>query len=98
MRNGAPVMVPIADGAKDDPQALPSILKDAVWREWTGNQWEDAKSVKCRATFHGWGVTSGEQSLHNAFSVAEEVQRHGQVPARSRGRTKSPPVPRPRKV
>ena len=98
VRSGQAVMVPISEGNKEEPQALPCMFKDAVWQAWAGTDWADAPSVKCRASYHGWGVVGGAQSLHNAFSAAEEVRRTGQSAARSRGRSKSPPMPRPRKV
>lgn len=97
-RNGHAVMVPISEGNKEEPQALPNMLKDPVWRAWAGNDWVEIPSVKCRASYHGWGLDRGDVSVHNAFSCAEEVVRRGQSPARSRGRSKSPPLPRPRKV
>ena len=35
---------------------LPYACKTAVWQEWDGRDWRPAPSLKCRPSWHGWGL------------------------------------------
>ena len=43
-----------------------------VWQEWDGRDWAPAPSVKCRASFHGYGLDGGDGwSTHKEASYHE---------------------------
>lgn len=67
--------------------------RDAKWVEWSGRRWEEAPSVRLKPTWHGYGLSSREQSVHNPYSASDEVRRVGISAAKrgGRGRSNSPP-------
>ena len=35
---------------------MPYMRRADPWQEWNGRDWIPAPSVKCRVSWHGWGL------------------------------------------
>ena len=66
---------------------------DGKWQEWNGRAWIDAASVLLRPTYHGFGLSGGDQSVHNSYTASDDPRRKSVSPAKQRGRggRSSPP-------
>ena len=58
-----------------------------TWQMWSGREWKDAPSLKCRPTYHGWGNDYlNLEACHNTLSSAQSDQKQGKLsPSRTRG-------------
>ena len=80
------------------PNAVTPPIKDiegTPWQEWNGRAWVGDPAIKCRPSYHGWGVekVSGESMCFNTLSSASDTQRQGKAGKSSspgRGRSASP--------
>jgi hypothetical protein len=75
------------------PQTVTPPIKDVEsmpWQEWNGRAWVGMPKIKCRPTYHGFGVEkiNGEAMCHNTLSSAADTQRQGKAgksPGKGRG-------------
>jgi len=46
----------------NEKDAMPFGSKAGTWQEFTGKDWIAAATVKCRSTWHGWGLEKIDRS------------------------------------
>jgi len=64
-----------------------------VWSAWSGRSWEEQPSIKCRPSFHGFGLTSitGDDNTWNAQGAPNSPPRRKSEAERAKRSSSSPP-------